>query len=440
MTHRQLKYSAGTLLALTMMVSTIDLRAQQPAAPASLVALVTGTTVSLQWQPSPGGAAVQYVIEAGSTPGASNVGRFNVGSATSIVANSVAAGTFYVRIRASAGGIDSVPSNEAVFTVGASCVTGPTAPGTLSSTVAGSTVQLSWGPAAGVSTYLIEVGSTAGASNLATFDLGTTTTSYQAVGVGGGTYFVRVRGRNACGLGPPSNDTVVVVAVGQVPSGPARIEIVNLREYTIVGGSYGGDAAFAAEVVNTGGATASTVTTNVEVFKPDGSRYFGTFAEVSGRTRRLLSSNRLGHSTLAPGESGCISERLGPRSSLGRYTVRTDFETEPTAPALGQLQVQGTWYVNNVFGLVVGASMTNIGQIRTVENAAVFMAKDAAGRVVKCGSVSVQGRTRTTFSGFLGTVSQLLPGERGVNDGTAYYDWPNSESIASMTFWPTWKE
>jgi acyl-coenzyme A thioesterase PaaI-like protein len=431
-----MKHAPVTLLALTML--TIGLHAQQPAAPASLVATVTGTTVSLQWQPSPGGAAVQYVIEVGSTPGASNVGRFNVGSATSIVANSVAAGTLYVRIRASAGGVDSAPSNEVAFTVGASCASAPGAPGALSSTVDGTSVQLSWGPASGVSTYVLEVGSTMGASNLATFDLGTTNTSYRAAGVASGTYFLRVRGRNACGLGPPSTDTVVVV--GQVPSGPARIEIVNVREYTIVGGSYGGDVAFVAEVVNTGGTTASKVTRDVEVFKPDGSRYFGTFAEVSGRTRRVLSSNQLGHSTLAPGESGCISERLGPRSTLGRYTVRMNVETEPTAPALGQLQVQGTWYANSTFGLVVTASMTNIGQIRTVENEAVFMAKDAAGRVVTCGSITVQGSTRTTFPGFVGTVSQLLPGERSSSPTTAYYDWPNSQSIASITFWPRWRE
>ena len=438
MTHRRLKYSAGTLLALTMMVSTIDLRAQQPAAPASLLASVTGTTVSLQWQPSPGGAAVQYVIEVGSTPGASNLGRFNVGSATSIVANNVAAGTLYVRIRASAGGIDSAPSNEVVFTVGAICASAPSAPGALSSTGDGTSVQLSWGPAPGVSTYVLEVGSTTGASNLATFDLGTTNTSYRAVGVASGTYYVRVRGRNACGLGPPSNDAVVVV--GQVRSGPARIEVVNAQE--IVSSPNGGNLRLVAEVVNTGGATASTVTAQVEVFKPDGSRYFGTLSEVSGRTRQLLSSNRLGHSTLAPGESGCIGFDLGPRSQFGRYTVSTTFETEPTAPALGQLQLQGTWYANNTFGLVVTASMTNIGQTRTAVNEARFMAKDAAGRVVTCGAVNIEGRTRTTLPGFLGTVSQLLPGERG-DRTTAFntsFDLFNAQSIASMTFWPNWRE
>jgi hypothetical protein len=306
------RYASVTLLVMTTIVLTIGLHAQQPAAPASLVAGVTGSTVSLQWQPSPGGVGVQYIIEVGSAPGASNVGRFNVGSSTSIVANNVAAGTLYVRIRASAGGIDSAPSNEVVFTVGASCASAPSAPGTLTSTVDGTSVQLSWGAAPGVSTYLVEVGSAASATNLGTFDLGTTTTSYRAVGVASGTYFVRVRGRNACGLGPPSNDTVVTVS--QVPSGPARIEIINAQEYTILSGADSGDVLLLAEVINTGGATASMVTRDVEVFAPDGSRRFGTFSEVAGRTRRLLASNRIGSSSLAPGESGCLSANLGPRS------------------------------------------------------------------------------------------------------------------------------
>jgi hypothetical protein len=435
MTHTRPKRAPVTLLALTVL--TISLGAQQPTAPASLVASITGTTVSLQWQPSPGGAAARYLIEVGSTPDASNLGRFNVGSATSTVATNVAAGTYYVRIRASAGGLISAPSNEVVVTVGASCASAPSAPGTVSSTVDGTSVQLSWGPAPGVSTYVLEVGSTTGASNLATFDLGTAATTFATSGVAPGTYFVRVRGRNACGLGAPSNDTVVVVR--QVPTGPARIEIVNVREYTIVGGSYGGSLAFAAEVINTGGTTASKITTEVDVFSPDGSRYFGYIQGASGRTRRLVSSNQLIHSTLAPGESGCISGRLTEPSKLGRYTVRTHAETEPTAPALGQLEVTGSWYVNNIFGLVVGATMTNIGPIRTVDQSASFMAKDAAGRVVSCGSVSVFGSTRTTFPGFVGTVSQLLPGEKG-SGSIATYDWPNSESIASITFWPRWIE
>jgi hypothetical protein len=36
-------------------------------------------------------------------------------------------------------------------------------------------------------------------------------TSYYAPGVGAGTYFVRVRGKNACGVSAASNEIAVVV-------------------------------------------------------------------------------------------------------------------------------------------------------------------------------------------------------------------------------------
>lgn len=433
----------GMLVLLSTVALVVGVHAQSaPEPPSGLGASISGTTVTLLWQLSNGGGAAQsHLVEAGSSPGASNIVRADTGSAApTLTATNVPAGTYYVRIRAVNSAGVSGPSNETVVTVGSVCGSVPTTPGPLVSSVSGSSVQLSWGGSSGtVSTYVFEIGSFSGSTNLGTMELGTAATTFATSGVAPGTYFVRVKARNACGLSAPSNDAVVVV-VGDAPTGPARIEIVNFREYTIVGGSYGGSLAFAAEVINTGGTTASKITTEVEVFKPDGSRYFGTSSGANGRTRRLVSSNELVHSTLAPGESGCISGRLTERSKLGRYTVRTHSETEPTAPARGQLDVKGSWYVNNVFGLVVGASMTNIGPTRTVWQRAAFMAKDAAGRVMQCGAVPVFGSTWTTFPGFIGPVSQLIQGERGHSDTTPYYDWPDSQSIASITFWPKWIE
>ena len=76
----------------------------------------------------------------------------------------------------------------------------------------GGTVTFTWGPSSGgPTTYIIEAGSTAGATNLANADLGSTATSYTAFGVGRGTYFVRLRARNGCGTSPVSNELVLVV-------------------------------------------------------------------------------------------------------------------------------------------------------------------------------------------------------------------------------------
>jgi hypothetical protein len=49
-------------------------------------------------------------------------------------------------------------------------------------------------------------------SNVTTLDLGGNSTQLRASGVARGTYFVRIRGRNACGTGPVSNDIVVTVS------------------------------------------------------------------------------------------------------------------------------------------------------------------------------------------------------------------------------------
>jgi hypothetical protein len=443
MTIRRPVISRSALLLLAT-VGLVEVNAQSvPQPPSSLSASVTGTTVTLLWAPSGVGDPAQaYVVEVGSAPGASNLMRFSTGSpATTLVGTSVAAGTYYVRIRGMNSSGESGASNEIAVTVGSVCGSPPTPPGPLVSSVSGSSVQLSWGGSSGfVSTYVFEIGSFSGGTNLGTMELGSAATTFATSGVAPGTYFVRVKARNPCGLSAPSNDAVVNVGQPTGPIGPARLEIVNLREYTIVGGSNGGERAFAAEVINTGGSTASKVTMNVDVYYPDGRRYYGTFSEVSGRTRRLVSSHELSHSTLAPGESTCISADLTEPSKLGRYTVRLNSETEPTAPALGQLQLKGSWYVNNTFGLVAGAEMTNVGPIRTVDQRAQFMAKDVAGLVVRCGTIPVFGQTRTTFPGFAGTVSQLLPGERGFSATTASYDWENVKSITSITFWPRWRE
>jgi len=57
----------------------------------------------------------------------------------------------------------------------------------------------------------VEAGSVPGLSNLANSDLGSPATAYVASGVGHGTYYVRMRGRNGCGTGPASTETLLFV-------------------------------------------------------------------------------------------------------------------------------------------------------------------------------------------------------------------------------------
>jgi hypothetical protein len=180
--------------------------------PSGLTASSSGSTVTLTWNaPSTGAPPTSYVIEAGSSPGAANLANFSTGStATSFSTSGVAAGTYYVRVRASTSGGVSAPSNEVTLMVGGGC-TGPAAPSNLAAAVSGSTVTLTWAAGNGATSYLLLVGSGPGRNDLLVGDLGSAATMLTASNVTAGTYFVRVQALNACGQSGPSNEAVVTV-------------------------------------------------------------------------------------------------------------------------------------------------------------------------------------------------------------------------------------
>jgi len=90
-----------------------------PAPPVNLRASVAGATVTLQWTPGSlamTGPPTQFVVEAGSAPGAADHGYYVI-AATGVVAAGVPPGTYYVRVRAGNGTGWSAPSNEIVVRV-----------------------------------------------------------------------------------------------------------------------------------------------------------------------------------------------------------------------------------------------------------------------------------------------------------------------------------
>jgi predicted phage tail protein len=187
-----------------------------PAAPIALTATVTGSAVRLAWARSPGGGAPQiYIIDAGSSSGMSDLASFStVTAATSTMVPSVPPGTYYVRVRAANAIGTSAPSSEVVIFVGgaSACSVPPDAPAALRAAVSGSTVTLAWAAPAGTpASYLIEAGSEFGTADLLVQDTGSSASVMVATGVGSGTYFVRVRARNACGTSGASNEAVVVI-------------------------------------------------------------------------------------------------------------------------------------------------------------------------------------------------------------------------------------
>jgi hypothetical protein len=185
-----------------------------PAAPDSLTAGASGSSVTLSWRaPSSGGSPTRYVVEAGSVTGSANLANSSTGStATTFSASNVGAGVYYIRVRAANGAGVSPASNEAKLVVGSACSGPPAAPTTLIGSANGLTVMLAWTAAGGNPTsYVVEGGSGPGLSNLANSDTGSAAPSFTAPGIGRGVYYVRVRGKNACGIGASSNEVVVIV-------------------------------------------------------------------------------------------------------------------------------------------------------------------------------------------------------------------------------------
>lgn len=183
-----------------------------PGVPGAVTASSNGSTVTLTWSaPSSGSAPTDYIIEAGSAAGLADLANFSTQStATTFTATGVGAGRYFVRVRASNLAGRSLPTADAILTVGATCAATLAAP-QLSFQVSGTTVSLAWTPSPGATSYVLEAGSSPGSSNLVNSDTGTSGTTFVATGVGSGTYYVRVRAKNVCSVSGASSESTVVV-------------------------------------------------------------------------------------------------------------------------------------------------------------------------------------------------------------------------------------
>lgn len=182
--------------------------ADTPGAPTGLAATVSGRNVQLQWTPPSASAGLTgYRLEAGSAPGAADLATFTIGLTPGLAVGDVPDGTYYVRVRSLRGDVAGPASNEVPVVVAACPL--PAAPTSLARTGSGSTVVLNWTAAAGASRYQVEAGSGPGLANLASVDVGAAISLTTPAPPG--LYYVRVRGVNGCGQGPPSNEIQVAV-------------------------------------------------------------------------------------------------------------------------------------------------------------------------------------------------------------------------------------
>lgn len=225
-----------------------------PGAPQNLTGSAQGSLVSLSWSPPSSGGQVGYVLEAGNAPGLTQI-QVPVSAATTSVATSVAPGRYYVRVRAFDGALTVGPaSNEVTLNVGG--VQAPAAqPQNFRVSVSGSQVTFNWNPPSPgdvVTTYLLDVGTRAGASDLVNGAALGTGFVLTVPNVPAGTYYVRIRAANGAGVSAPSNEASFAVAAAApvaLPGAPSNFRAV-------VGG---GGVTLSWAAPRTGGASSSYV-------------------------------------------------------------------------------------------------------------------------------------------------------------------------------------
>lgn len=171
----------------------------------TLTGSVAGPVVELGWTDVPAGTS--YWVEAGSSPGQSNLYSGDVGRRPTVSAV-VATGTYYVRVRTrSARGL-SAPSNEVVLSVG-TCAPPPAPTGLTTTIAAGRRATVAWQRSTGATSTVLEVGSTPAARDVFVGDVGAGTSLATIAPVG--IYYVRARAVSACGAGAASADVRVEV-------------------------------------------------------------------------------------------------------------------------------------------------------------------------------------------------------------------------------------
>lgn len=180
-----------------------------PGEPVALAYTVLPTgQVQLTWLAPVRGRPTDYLLYAGSAPGASDLLTWVVvGAATEFTtAGPVPDGDYYVRVHGRNRFGQGRPSNEVLLRIGAPASAPPGQPGTLVAQVNGLRVDLTWGAAVDATSYVLEIGVTPGGPYTRR-NIGALTAF--GVTAPAGDFYMRVRGINARGEGLPSNEVYV---------------------------------------------------------------------------------------------------------------------------------------------------------------------------------------------------------------------------------------
>lgn len=194
-----------------------------PAAPQDLQYAVSGRNVVLSWRAGMGGSApLGVLLEAGTSPGAANLGSIPLPISTQTTVPNVPNGTYYARVYAVNASGRSAASNEVRIDMpgggGGPCVPPPAS--SLAASVNGTTVGFAWAPVAGVAGYNLEVSLSPTSPAVLSQTFGPGTTSFAYPNAPAGTYYARVVSGAACGAQTGSNVVSLTVTGPPPGSGP----------------------------------------------------------------------------------------------------------------------------------------------------------------------------------------------------------------------------
>jgi hypothetical protein len=177
-----------------------------PPAPTAHIVETGPLRATLEWGSSAG--ATSYVVEAGSGSGLANLLNANVGGRT-FLASPAPVGSYFTRVRAVNACGTSGPSNEASFSVACNAPAVPTGVNVARSP---GQVTLLWSASAGASSYVLQAGTSSGASNAFNGNIGGgTSVTFATAGIPAGTYFVRVIAVGVCGSSAPSAEVTITL-------------------------------------------------------------------------------------------------------------------------------------------------------------------------------------------------------------------------------------
>jgi hypothetical protein len=184
--------------------------------------------LAMEWDESAlGGPATSYIVEAGTGPGLSNIGRVDTGEEEPFFSYfGVPPGVYYLRVRAVGPGGVSAPSREQGLAVGVPGCVSPPMPPSFNASVSGITVNLNWSDTiGGPATYRLSAGTSLNASNIGSFNLGNRTTFSAAAAPG--VFFTRMQASSPCGVSASTGDNIISVGGVALPAAPSATSSVS---------------------------------------------------------------------------------------------------------------------------------------------------------------------------------------------------------------------